>query len=293
MAKRWRSGFPNSNLLPLMTHAPSAPAHSGYVAHGVPGRADVSTPHGRLALALQEILTATVRLRSGRQVAADAEGFRLHAKQVLAGAEQEARVAGYATDDIRIALFAIVVFLDESVLNSGQQMFADWPRKPLQDELFGGHLGGEVFFQYLQQQLERDDSREVADLLEVFQLCLLLGFRGRYSTGDGRGELQLLVQRIGEKIARIRGPLGELSPSWRPPSDTIAAAARDPWVRRLAIATAAVGLFVVALFVIYRLALGGGVREVGRLADSAPPASNLAPAEVSPTPSVPTPPAGR
>lgn len=274
-----------------MTHAPPVPAQSQYTSHGASEGGGLAVANGRLALALQEILTATVRLRSGRQVAADAEGFRLHAKQVLAGAEQEARAAGYATDDVRLALFAIVVFLDESVLSSGQQMFADWPRKPLQDELFGGHLGGEIFFQYLQQQLERDDSRELADLLEVFQLCLLLGFRGRYSTGDGRGELQLLTQRIGEKISRIRGPLGELSPAWRPPSDTIAAVARDPWVRRLAVAAAAVGIFVVALFVIYRLALAGGAREIGRLADSAPPAATSTPAEVSPTPPASTPPA--
>ncbi|MHB1223653.1 MAG: DotU family type IV/VI secretion system protein [Gemmatimonadaceae bacterium] len=272
-----------------MTHAPPAPAQYG--APSAPTGAAIAAPHGRLALALQEILTATVRLRSGRQVAADAEGFRLHAKQVLAGAEQEARAAGHPTDDIRLALFASVVFLDESVLNSGQQMFADWARKPLQDELFGGHLGGEVFFQYLQQQLERDDSTELADLLEVFQLCLLLGFRGRYSMGDGRGELQLLVQRIGEKIARIRGPLGELSPAWRPPSDRVAQVARDPWVRRLAVAAAAVGVLVVALFVVYRLTLGAGARELARLADSAPPAPSATPAEAVPAPPAETPPA--
>lgn len=265
-----------------MTHAPPAPAQYGAPASppGGPG----AVTHGRLALALQEILTATVRLRSGRQVAADAEGFRLHAKQVLAGAEQEARAAGFPTGDVRIALFAAVVFLDESVLNSGQAMFADWPRKPLQDELFGGHLGGEVFFQYLQQQLERDDSAEVADLLEVFQLCLLLGFRGRYSMGDGRGELQVLVQRVGEKIARIRGPLGELSPAWRPPSDTVAPVARDPWVRRLAMAAAAAGVFVVALFAVYRLTLGAGARELGRQADAAPAATVPAAAPTAATP---------
>lgn len=278
-----------------MTYAPPAPAPYG--ATSAPTGAAAAT-HGRLALALQEILTATVRLRSGRQVAADAEGFRLHAKQVLAGAEQEARAAGYPTDDVRLALFAAVVFLDESVLNSGQQMFADWARKPLQDELFGGHLGGEVFFQYLQQQLERDDSAELSDVLEVFQLCLLLGFRGRYSMGDGRGELQLLAQRIGEKIARIRGPLGELSPAWRPPTDRVAQVARDPWVRRLAMAAAAVGVLVVALFVVYRLTLGAGARELARLADAAPPAATATPAEAPPaspatTPSAATPSAAR
>lgn len=214
---------------------------------------------------MQEILTATVRLRSGRQVAADAEAFRSHAKHVLAAAEQEARGAGHAGGDVRLAIFAVVAFLDESVLNSGQPMFADWPRRPLQDELFGGHLGGEMFFQYLQQALERDDAPEVADLLEVFQLCLLLGFQGRYSLGAAAGELQLWAQRTGDKIARIRGPLGELAPGWRPAADPLATVGRDPWVRRLALLAAALAVAVAVLFVVYRLSLGGGVDELRQL----------------------------
>lgn len=249
----------HASVAPTSYGPPSSPASSG--SGGV--RA------GRLALALQEILTATVRLRSGRQVAADAEGFRLHAKQVLAGAEQEARAAGYPGNDVRLALFAVVVFLDESVLNSGQAMFSDWPRRPLQDELFGGHLGGEVFFQYLQQQLELDDSAALADLLEVFQLCLLLGFQGRYSVGGGGGELQALTQRVGERIARIRGPLGELSPMWRPPADRVAPVSRDPWVRRLALSAAVVAIAVAALFGVYRVSLGTGARDLDRMAVAA------------------------
>jgi type VI secretion system protein ImpK len=251
-----------------MTHAPAAPpSASGSTAYAPPGAVPGAPPTraGRLALALQEILTVTVRLRSGKQVAADAESFRLHAKQVLAAAEQEARAAGYAGADVRVALFAVVAFLDESVLNSGQPMFADWPRRPLQDELFGGHLGGEMFFQYLQQALERDDAPELADLLEVFELCLLLGFQGRYSVG-GAGELQLVTQRVGDKIARIRGPLGELSPAWQPPADQLAPVARDPWVRRLAVGIGVLAALVVVLFVVYRLALGSGAEELRRLA---------------------------
>lgn len=249
-----------------MTHASAAPARPGPSAYAPPDAAVAhAAPAGRLALAMQEMLTATVRLRSGRQAAADAEAFRQHAKHVLAAAEQEARGAGYAGGDVRLAIFAVVAFLDESVLNSGLPMFADWPRRPLQDELFGGHLGGETFFQYLQQLLERDDVPELADLLEVFQLCLLLGFQGRYSLGAGAGELQLWAQRTGDRIARIRGPLGELAPAWRPPADPLAAVGRDPWVRRLAILAAAAGLLVAALFVLYRLSLGGGVDELRRL----------------------------
>src|SRR5215212_1070378 len=98
---------------------------------------------GRLAIALQEILTTTARMRAGRQTAQDAESFRAHVKQLVGAAQQEAAADGYAAEDVNIALFAATALVDESVLNSRQAMFADWARRPLQEELFGSHMGGE------------------------------------------------------------------------------------------------------------------------------------------------------
>ena len=149
--------------------------------------------HGRLALTLQEVMTATVRLRAQRQVAADAyASFREHIRHLLGIAEREALDSGYAGDDVRLALFAVVAFLDESVLNSANPMFAEWPRRPLQDELFGGNVGGEAFFQQVRQLLVRQDSEQLADLLEIYQLCMLLGFHGRYSATES-SDMQSLI----------------------------------------------------------------------------------------------------
>jgi type VI secretion system protein ImpK len=213
-----------------------------------------SARRGRLALAMQEILTATVRLRANRQVASDAESFRLHIKQLVSTAEQEARQLGYAPTDARYALYAVVSFLDESVLNSGQPMFADWSRRPLQDEIFGGHIGGEVFFQYLRQLMAREDSEDLADVLEVYQLCLLLGFQGRYSA-SAREELQVLVARVGDQIARIRGGFGELSPGWAPPPGDIATRHGDRWLKRLGIGAGALFGLAIVLFVLFHFSL--------------------------------------
>lgn len=229
------------------------------------GQGGASIRRGQLALALQEVLTATVRLRANRQVAADADSFRRHVKQVMAAAEQEARRAGYADDQIRLALYAVVAFLDESVLNSTQPMFADWPRKPLQDEIFGGHLGGELFFRNVQALLAQPDSEDLADLLEVFQLCMLLGFHGRYSMSD-RGELQMVMSRAAEKIARIRGPFGDLSPAWAPPPGEIPTPRGDRWARRLGFGAAATIVIAGALFVVYQMSLRGGIAELHALA---------------------------
>src|SRR5690606_17285143 len=108
-------------------------------AQHVPQRTQQSAParRGELALALQEAFTVAVRLRTNRQVAANAQSFRAHVKQLLDGAHRHAAHAGYNPELIRLAIYAYIAFLDESVLNSGQAMFAEWPRQPLQEEVFG------------------------------------------------------------------------------------------------------------------------------------------------------------
>lgn len=72
--------------------APRAPAAPAELVHR----------RGALAFAFQETLTATVRLRSQRQSTTDAETFRAHVKQLLSGAHEEARRAGYGGEDIKI-----------------------------------------------------------------------------------------------------------------------------------------------------------------------------------------------
>jgi type VI secretion system protein ImpK len=223
-----------------------------------------ATPTGALALALQEPFTAAVRLRSNRQVAADAASFRAHIKQLLATADREARQVGYTPEFIQLALYAFVAFLDEAVLNSTQPMFAEWPRQPLQEEVFGDHVAGENFFRYLDDLLAQQDSAELADLLEVFQLCLLLGFHGRYGLGNP-GALESRAVTVREKIARIRGPLGALSPAWSLPAGEVIPTPRDPWVARLAVIAGVTGLLALTLFALFDLSLHAQLRDLAEL----------------------------
>lgn len=219
---------------------------------------------GGLALALQEALTAVVRLRASRASAADAASFRTHLKQLLAAADDSARRSGYGQSEIKRAIYAVTVFLDESVLNSAQPMFADWPRQPLQEELFGGHMGGEIFFQNLRELLTRQDSEDLADLLEVHQLCLLLGFKGRYSMGDS-GELRSLMGQTAEKINRIRGGWGVLAPNWSPSATESVPISADPWLKRLLLVSGGTTAFALMLFLVFKLTLRSGISEIEAL----------------------------
>lgn len=213
-----------------------------------------------LALIFQELFTAIVRLRANRQTVSDAESFRHHIREALKTAAQEARNKGYATEDIRKSTLAVVGFLDETILNLQSPLFANWPRQPLQEELFGTHMAGEVFFQDLQELLGRNDSQELADVLEVHYLCLLLGYGGRYSIGN-RGELQSIMGATARKIQRIRGDFAGLSPAWLPPAEQIRTAS-DPWTRRLLYTALACFVIALLLFVTYKLLLESGASSL-------------------------------
>jgi hypothetical protein len=73
-------------------------------------------------------------------------------------------------------------------------------------------------------------------------------------------------EAVAEKIRRIRGNAGEISPAWTLPPEAVRRAGTDPLVRKFGIAAAACGLLAVILFVVYKLILGSGVSALRDLA---------------------------
>jgi type VI secretion system protein ImpK len=218
-----------------------------------------------LALCFQEVFTVIVRLRFRRLEVPSAEAFRAQIKQALRAAEQDAITRGYNAVDVRRAIFVIVAFLDESVLSSQNPAFGDWARRPLQAELFGHQIAGEMVFQELQKTLARQDSQDVADLLEVFYLCLLLGFQGRYAAG-GRGDLLANMTAIKQKIQRVRGTPSFLFSRAVLPPDAVRLSQTDVLRPRL-LKLAAIGFCAaVVLFLLFKLLLISGASGLFSLA---------------------------
>jgi type VI secretion system protein ImpK len=207
-----------------------------------------------LALEFQEVFTIVGRVRYNRQAVSDANAFRAEMKKHLRMAEERVRGRGYPPEDVKQVIFAVVAFLDESVLSSRNPTFSDWPRLPLQAELFGNQLGGELFFTELQKLMNRSDSNEVGDLLEVYGLCLLLGFKGRYAAG-GAGDLKAMKMAVQEKLRRIRGSSGMLSPRGMIPADAVRVVQSDPWMRKLVIATIATVSVTIIAGLLFKLIL--------------------------------------
>lgn len=221
-----------------------------------------------LAAIFQELLTATVRLRANRQVVSDAAAFRANIREGLKMADQQSRAQGYSGQDFRTAVFAVVALLDESVLNSQNPAFADWPRQPLQEELFGGHVAGEIFFQNIQRMLSQPDSEDLADVLEIYDLCLLLGYGGRYSFG-GKGELRSIREAVAAKIRRIRGYNPLIAPDWAITAEGVVPTQIDPWRKRLTYMAIACAVLTIVLFIAFKIFLSAGVSELHSIAGAA------------------------
>jgi type VI secretion system protein ImpK len=184
-----------------------------------------------LAFCFQELFTAVVRVRFNLQSVPRAGDFRANAKELIRVATQEAAGRGYSSEDVKSAAFAVIAFLDESVLSSKNPVFSTWRSMSLQEELFAEHMAGETFFRNVQQLLSRRDSAETVDILEVYYLCMLLGYRGRYESSNA-GELRAVMESIKGKTNRVRGS-SALSPFWALPGDPPLPKLRDPWLRPL------------------------------------------------------------
>lgn len=222
---------------------------------------DLSHRTYSLASCYENSLTSILRLASQQQAIQESQIFRNNIRAALKAAMEQAKALGYTGEMIQMSVFAVIAFLDESVLNLQSPAFADWSQRPLQEELFGHHRAGEVFFENLRDLLARQDSQEDADCLEVYCLCLLLGYRGRYALG-GAGEVQSFVRQIRAKIGRIRGRALFLREGV-PAPEVKQVTAIDRWSRGLSFTALCLLLAMLLAYAGFSMALRSGVSHLG------------------------------
>jgi len=140
-------------------------------------------------------------LRHGSTPPAEAE-FAAAIRSFLDEFGSQARELHIAAEDIDSAKYAFCAALDETILASTFPLRDAWERRPLQLLLFGDQLAGEHFFDKLEQLRLKGSERLQA--LQVFHMCLLLGFKGRYALDDA-DRLSYLTARLGDELAHLRG----------------------------------------------------------------------------------------
>jgi len=139
-------------------------------------------------------------------------------KAFLDDFDRQAKKLGASPDDIHAAKYAFCAAVDEIILRSQFNIRAAWERRPLQLAMFGEQLAGENFFIRLEELRAQGAARLQA--LEVFHMCLLLGFQGKYLI-DGPEKLNYLTARLGDEIARMKGKSSGFAPHAERPDQII------------------------------------------------------------------------
>jgi type VI secretion system protein ImpK len=176
-------------------------------------------------------------LRNGHEPP-DAESYSNKVQQYLETFEQRARKLDIAAEDIFAAKYAFCATVDETILQSNFAIKDKWYTAPLQWTLFGKQLAGTVFFETL-EEVRHNQHRIQA--LEVFHLCLLLGFQGKYAF-ENQEKLGYMTAKIGDEIAKARSKRGGFAPFWQIPDKVIHNIKRGESIWTVGLVTAAFAL---------------------------------------------------
>lgn len=151
---------------------------------------------------------ALFMLKNGNAPKNDGE-FAARMTQFLDEFGRAAKKQGASSEDIDASKYAFCAAVDEIILRSRFTIADRWATNPLQLTLFGDQLAGENFFNRLEALRARGTAH--LEALEVFHMCLLLGFQGRYAL-EGTEKLNYYTSRLGEEIARMKGKRGGFAP---------------------------------------------------------------------------------
>ena len=148
----------------------------------------------------------------------DKTAFADNMTAFLGDVDRSAKALGISAEDVTAAKYAFCSAVDEIILRSSYEVREAWETRPLQLRVFGDQLAGEHFFHRLEDL--RAKGAVHVEALEVFHMCLLLGFQGRYAL-DGKDKLDYLVARLGDEIARMRGRTRGFAPHAERPDQVV------------------------------------------------------------------------
>jgi type VI secretion system protein ImpK len=160
------------------------------------------------------LLALATRLRRARQPQ-NIGGLRERVIAELKVFEQKIRAQSLPTNLIRAAHYAVCVTIDDIVLNSPWGSQSLWTQQSLLSTFHTDVAGGDRFFDVL-GSLQSDPAKNIS-VLELFFVCLSLGFEGRYRVHPrGASELARIQENLYHVVHQFRGETErELSPHWQ------------------------------------------------------------------------------
>ncbi len=179
-----------------------------------------------------------------------------------------AKIAELPLEYVQLAKYALAAYFDEMILLSEWAVKDAWMGKPLQLAYFNDFAAGEEFYNKL-DTLRNTTEKKKLEVLEVYYLCLTLGFKGKYADLQGMERRKVLIDSLARELATAKGVSVEsggddkeknrLSPHWKAPDPGAQSVVRQipPWLfPGVCVALA------LLLFLIYNLILGSATDGV-------------------------------
>ncbi|HFZ1716193.1 TPA: DotU family type IV/VI secretion system protein [Escherichia coli] len=125
----------------------------------------------------------------------DYDSTRRHIIDTVEDVVRNSEKISLSDSELDAAFYSIVVMLDEVILCSELPYRKEWRDNRLQIKYFGHSTGGVEFFNMLNKVIESGSQ-----VGWVFLLCLLLGFRGKYSVSND--------DEVNDYISRLKKQCG-------------------------------------------------------------------------------------
>jgi type VI secretion system protein ImpK len=161
---------------------------------------------------LTDLLLIVIRMREAEDLG-EPSALRKLINYYLDLFEKNCATLKLDRESIAEAKYALVALVDETVLSVPGQCRDYWIERPMQLDHFGDNLAGEAFYGKLEKMLLEPEQKK--GVLEIYYLCLSLGFEGKYKLGNPQ-ERERIIDNLGAILRRTKTRVSaELSPHGR------------------------------------------------------------------------------
>jgi type VI secretion system peptidoglycan-associated protein len=214
-----------------------------------------ATPRSVRSLLTEEagpVLALASSVRSGR-ARISMPDFHKRASDAIALYERTIS-ATYPEETRQRAKYVLCATIDDiaqNLPNIGHDG-AEWARRSLVVQFFRENIGGDRFWQLVDDLLARPAQN--AELIELFHSCLAAGFEGRFRVmPDGKRRLQEIMSKLYGALEHPRSlSTLELSPKWK---GLLAPLKKISLLSQVGLAAAVAGLGLLIIYIILRLVL--------------------------------------
>jgi len=205
-------------------HPAAIPPQAQQPSHATPApsaRVDTEAAYFRTTRGLNPLVnSASVLLavfEKTKQAVSHPDVGGLHQRLVneIKSFEIRAKEQGISSEIVLSARYILCTMLDEAVLNTPWGCESAWHQRSLLSIFHNENSGGEKFFMILDRL--RESPSENIYIIELFYICLSIGFEGKYRLNPrGKESINRIRDELFSIIRQHRGEYErELSPSWQ------------------------------------------------------------------------------